>query len=342
MTVNDTLQDHQISEAIKWVRYASARADEIRRILMRSNRRLSEIIRDGVSDNPARQKALRSTINEFLVKFYYKEVEPMVELMALTVVNRVAQAEVAEFKRLLPKSIDILMPNPGVLKTAALDKPFNGATLDDWFKQLVAGDVTRTWQTTLDGIISGETTDDIIANVNGTKSLNYKDGVREVTRRGAEVFVRTTITAATNAGRQSVWEENSDVIKCVKWVSTLDTRTSDICRHNDGRVGPVAPDENFSPPAGSQPLSPPMARPPAHANCRSTTVAVMKSWEELGFSVDELPEGTRASMDGQVPANQTYYKWLSNQSPERQIEALGKKRYEDWKEKGINPDRFEV
>jgi hypothetical protein len=33
---------------------------------------------------------------------------------------------------------------------------------------------------------------------------------------------------------------------------------------------------------------------------------VLKTWRELGIDADEVPQTTRASMDGQVPAKQTF------------------------------------
>jgi len=63
-----------------------------------------------------------------------------------------------------------------------------------------------------------------------------------------------------------------------------------------------------------------------HFNCRSVSVPVLKSWRELGFDVDELSAGTRASMDGQVPAEQTYGQWLARQPADRQDEILGVER----------------
>jgi hypothetical protein len=58
-------------------------------------------------------------------------------------------------------------------------------------------------------------------------------------------------------------------------------------------------------------------------NCRCTTVPVTKSFRELGLDVDEVPAGTRASMNGQVPATQTYEQWLRRQSAEVQDDVLG-------------------
>ena len=49
----------------------------------------------------------------------------------------------------------------------------------------------------------------------------------------------------------------------------------------------------------------------------------MKSWRELGIDANELPEGTRASMDGQVAESVTYEEKLRKMTPKQQDEALG-------------------
>ncbi|MGC0979810.1 hypothetical protein [Pantoea agglomerans] len=64
----------------------------------------------------------------------------------------------------------------------------------------------------------------------------------------------------------------------------------------------------------------------AHFCCRSTETLVLKSWREMGIPVDEMPPGTRASMDGQQPAETTYADWLSRQSLARQKAVLGDTR----------------
>lgn len=39
-----------------------------------------------------------------------------------------------------------------------------------------------------------------------------------------------------------------------------------------------------------------------------------------------MDDGTRASMDGQVPANTTYLEWLARQPAQRQDQVLGAER----------------
>jgi hypothetical protein len=67
---------------------------------------------------------------------------------------------------------------------------------------------------------------------------------------------------------------------------------------------------------------------------------VLKSWKELGIPADEMSPGTRASMDGQVPADTTYAEWFAKQSAERQDEILGPVRAKLYREGRVSFDRF--
>ncbi|MGT2493120.1 hypothetical protein ACU4GD_28065 [Cupriavidus basilensis] len=44
------------------------------------------------------------------------------------------------------------------------------------------------------------------------------------------------------------------------------------------------------------------------------------------MDIDEMPASTRATMDGQVPADMTYSQWLMKQSAARQDEVVGPTR----------------
>jgi len=64
----------------------------------------------------------------------------------------------------------------------------------------------------------------------------------------------------------------------MQWTSTLDGRTSAVCRARDGKLIPMA-EKNI--PAGRA-LIPAGARPPAHPSCRSVLIAI--------FDLDSIEE----------------------------------------------------
>jgi SPP1 gp7 family putative phage head morphogenesis protein len=117
-------------------------------------------------------------------------------------------------------------------------------------------------------------------------------------------LVRTSINQVANSASQQVYEANQDITKKYRYVATLDTRTSAICRALDGKTFEY----------GRGPT------PPQHFNCRSTTIPVI-NYDELGFTPP--PAGTRASQGGQVPANESYGQWLAKQDLPTKAKALG-------------------
>lgn len=224
----------------------------------------------------------------------------------------------------VPISLDLVKPSAAQLYAAVQARPFQGRFLKEWFAGLEQGAGQRVASAIQIGFVEGESIDRIIRRVRGTRAQQFKDGALEINRRSAQMVVRTAINHTATVARNETYKQNEDVIKGVRWVSTLDTRTSPICQSRDGEVFEV----------DSGP------RPPAHPNCRSSTVPVLKSWKEMGINLKEAPEGTRASMDGQVPASMTYNEWLRKQPVYVQDDVLGKTKAKLYRDGGLSVDRF--
>lgn len=343
-TINERFLDFQVAQQIRWIRVQNRDVREALKLLRELEVNLKNALNNsGLGDvrfTEARVAALRAQVSE-LIRALERKLTPVLVANVRDALEAAAEVEAAAFTRILPAGLDVTTPNLGVLQTAATSSPFNGATISQWANAFHRSLDETVWRSIMVGITEGETTDQMVRRMIGSASARFKDGELQARRRGLTALVRTSVNHATNQGRQAVWAANSDILKGVQWVSTLDTRTTPICRERDGKVGPVVDDPNWSPPAGHERLDPPFSRPPAHINCRSTTVAITKSWKELGFDVEDLPPATRASMDGQVPASLTYFEWLNRQSAATQKEVLGPARLKLWKEGGITPDRFQ-
>lgn len=343
-SINERFLDFQVAQQIRWIRLQNREVREALKTLRSVETDLKRLLEGaGIGEGTfttARLNALRIQVNN-LISSLDQRLTPILLANVTDALQASSDVEAALFKRVLPAGLDVTTPNIGVLQSIALSSPFNGATTTEWASAFYRTLNETVWHEIVDGITAGSTRDELTRSLLGTKSQQFKDGALQARRRGLEALVRTSINHATNQGRQALWAANSDLLKGVMWVATLDTRTTPICRERDGKVGPVVDDPKWRPPSGHSRLDPPFARPPAHINCRSTTVAITKSWKELGFKVDDLPPGTRASMNGQVPANQTYFEWLNKQNASVQEDVLGPTRLALWKEGGITPDRFQ-
>jgi SPP1 gp7 family putative phage head morphogenesis protein len=198
----------------------------------------------------------------------------------------------------------LAVPTYPVLIAAVNARPFQGKLLQGWLDGLVDGAAGRVMDAIRMGFVEGQSTDAMIRVIRGTRAAAYKDGLMAISRRGAEAMIRTAITHTASVAQESVYEANAGVIVGIEWISTLDNRTTPICQERDGKVYAV----------GKGP------RPPAHINCRSTTMARLKGSEP--------------------PPRLTYAEWLAKQTPARQDDILGKTRGRLYREGKLPIDRF--
>ena len=150
----------------------------------------------------------------------------------------------------VPVRLSWTRPSRHLLRSAVLSRPFQGALLREWVAGMEEGRARRLREAVRIGQVEGETVAQIVRRVRGTRAAGFRDGILQVSRRSAETVVRTAVAHVAVQAREVLYRENEDLIKGVQWVSTLDLRTSPVCRARDGKV--------FEPDRGP--------RPPAHLN----------------------------------------------------------------------------
>lgn len=214
---------------------------------------------------------------------------------------------------IVPLDIDMIMPNPEVLRQSVLTSTFEGHKLKTWLKAYKKSVRMGMVKAVRKGISAGESLPEIGRRL-------YKLAGRN--RKQAEAIARTAVSSVVHNARDAVYAQNTDLVKAVLFIATLDTRTTLICIGLDGKTFPV----------GEGP------RPPVHFACRSTTIPVISSWKEFG--IKDPPPAMRASMTGAVPAKQTYKGWLRKQNKATQIKVLGKKRAELYRSGDVKIEDF--
>lgn len=328
-TANEDLLDRSISHQIGLQRLSNATIRQIVGLLNRVDDDIVEQLKrydpNAVSGSWSRRRLERlleavRTINAEAYAVLKDELDRVLSDLA---------AYEAEFQSRMIQAaarieFDIVTPSASQLFAAVRARPFQGRFLREWYSGLEAGAQRRLRDAIRISFVEGETIDQMVRRVRGTRANNYRDGVLEMSRRGAAGMVRTAVNHTATVARNETYKQNSSVIKKVKWVSTLDARTTLICASRDGNVYDV--DKG--------------PRPPAHFACRSTTAPVLKSWKEMGINLREAPEGTRASLNGQVPASTTYNEWLRKQPVSVQNEVLGETKARLFRKGELPVDRF--
>lgn len=327
MTVNVVLQDKAVNRAIDLHRYQRGIVLRLIAILNRTDARLSAQLTEALmqlerdSFTVERLDALLGSVRALNAQAYaevFRELEP--EMRTLAEVESGYQAGL--FKGTLPAAVQLQYPVAGVsldqVYAAVVSRPFQGRLLAGWAANVEASRMTLIRNTVRQGFVEGQTTAQIIGKVRGSRALNYADGLLDRSRRELATIVQTALSHTAQTARQAFYDANANVIKALRWVSTLDNRTSSMCMVRDGLLYDP---ETHKPLDSSIPW---LGGPGClHFNCRSVSTPVAKSWKELGIDMADMPAGTRASMDGQVPADLTYGDWLKRQSAARQDEILG-------------------
>jgi SPP1 gp7 family putative phage head morphogenesis protein len=193
----------------------------------------------------------------------------------------------------------------------------NGALLDSVLDNWSRRQIDAVTNGIRAGAVQGQTTAQVISGLNQTVFKGAEDALAGV--------VRTTLQHSASVAREQTWRANSDIVKRVRWVSTLDSRTSDQCQAMDGRVFKI--DEG--------------PRPPIHWGCRSTTVGVLD--DRYSFLDDGATRSSRNPETGRVesvPAKETYFQWLKRQPQAVQNQAIGPTRATLLRDGGLSAQRF--
>jgi SPP1 gp7 family putative phage head morphogenesis protein len=204
-------------------------------------------------------------------------------------------------------------------------EPIVGAPLEAWYRgqsDRVRFKLKREIQL---GMTRAETIDDLVRRIRGKHTGKYRTiqlasgatrrvgvfsgGVLTASTREAEAIARTAVNHVSNRASLEVFRANADVAPRVRYTATLDSRVSVLCASLDSQEWAME--------------DPALRVPPLHPNCRSVLTPVV-DWKALGM--DPPPEGTRASKDGQVPADLSAEDWLRDAPNALQDDVLGPAR----------------
>lgn len=339
-SVNEQLADDAIRHAVNFDRYGTGVVRRLIALLTRVDADLSAQLLAALERLPAesfaveRLDALLANVQSLNRRAYESfGMELRRELRDFVEYEAGYQQQL--FAAALPPQVSFTAVSIEQVYSAALSRPFQGRLLSEWSQSIEADRMTRIRDAIRMGYVEGQTTDQVIRRIRGTRAKGYEDGIIEIDRRNAEAVVRTALSHTAGVTRDRFYQENSDLVKAVKWLATLDGRTSTDCRIRDGLhyTNDAHKPVGHKIPWGAGPGR-------LHWRCRSTSTPVLKSWRELGIDVDEMSASSRASMDGQVPADIKWPDWIKKQSASRQDDYLGPSRAKLLREGNLDPVRF--
>lgn len=365
-TINEELRDAMVRHQIYLIRYSGYVRNRMTTILNKSEEELAMRIRDKLRElsglrTPVewqRLQALQAALTG-IRKEAWDEAAKFLSDELLTLAYQEPIQLSAIYQTLLPVVIETVIPNANMLRAIALARPFEGRILKDWAKTMAADDLRRIHSAIQAGMVAGEDSATIARRVVGTGSLKGADGMTEITRKQVQAITRTAVQHIANNARDAFFDQNADLVEEEQFVATLDSRTTPVCRANDGKV--------FARHKGP--------RAPLHFSCRSLRIAVVNGtlagqrpakpvtekmlvaeYANLNGMRDvksrnDFPRGTKGDFDkwsrgrirelvGPVPASSTYQTWLKGQSSTFQDEVLGATKAKLFRDGDLELDKF--
>jgi SPP1 gp7 family putative phage head morphogenesis protein len=309
MTANRELQDSAIRHQVYLVRVESLVARKMLGLLNKVDADMvARIAREPETPSGARLKRMLDRIRE-IQDGLRKQMKPELvsEMSAVGVTS--ANSALTAFQTVTGLTFESI--SPALIRAAATTRPFAGphlkwATTGEHVDEAFRRKIQRVDAEIRMAVVEGQSIGQIVQRIRGTKALQFKDGVLEVSRREAETIARTAVNHISSRAREMFYEETGVAVGN-RWLAILDSRTCLICSSRDGKQ------YGF----GKGP------RPPAHPSCRCTLTPVLR--QNIGGAVPEVP---------------VYGSWLKTQPRSFVEDVLGKSKAKLYLDGKLSLDRF--
>lgn len=303
--ISEKLLDEAVLHRIALSRYSTATVRKVLALLNRSDLSLVErILRaDNEGRDPRRLELLLQEIRALQADAWTVVGARVNEdVNALAAVEKAFAGRLVDLGARATGSVIANAPTTAQVIAAVNARPFQGRFLRDWLRDAEDGAAKRVRDTLRQGFIEGRSVSELVRQIRGTRSLGYKDGVLEVSRRGAEAMVRTALTHTAAVAAKETYAAMG--VEEATFLAVLDSRTTLTCASLNGRTFGL---DKFP-------------WPPRHINCRSTSMPVVRGMPKV-----EAP---------------SYAEWLKRQSVEVQNDILGVRKAQLFRDGKLTLDRF--
>jgi SPP1 gp7 family putative phage head morphogenesis protein len=362
-SVNDRLTDFAISHGVDLLKIEAGLRNKVLAMLKKLESSLvadlAKIDPTGTERQTYRQMRLTALLKQTreTIRSSYSEVNSSLrkELGELAKVE--AEFALTSINAAVGVDIATVAVNAETLRVLVRDANILGAPAKDWWTRQATSLQRRFADQMRQGMLRGETLSELVQRVRGKRTDGFTSGIMQAGRRDAEALVRTSTLAVSNAANLAAYRNNPDVLRGIRQVSVLDSRTTPVCISYSGKMW----DLEGRPIGHNLPFN---SGPPRHWACRSVLSPITRSWSELSRR-DAIPTGgrptsisrffeqrlaekgfddaeiasikanTRASMDGQIPAETTFQQFLKQKekdSPGFAAKMLGVGKAKLWEQ----------
>lgn len=246
-TINDEIFDRIVEHMTDVRLYEEGQQILQRRIVRRHRERLKDLLKKNIRSDVTPEvnrfaKELNSSVVNSIKEFSTSQLDFHSDNLYK------ATRKFYQTKRPRTKELLAELTGPGMKG----EKSLSGN-----IKNISSGELVRIQSRVKAGLAAGKSQNDIIKDVMKTTKL---------TEHQASTITRTAITSTQSAALNKVMEDNKELIKGYMFTAILDSRTSPICQHHNGKIYDVD-DKRYM--------------PPLHWRCRSSLVPVLKSKSEL-------------------------------------------------------------
>lgn len=308
MSINDDILSRELKHRALLSLYEKKLDTDLTKVMSSHKKRLvNSTLKNGMKGSNALNRALGVETRKTYRRIYREGIK---ELKALAKIDSRFQAST------LNKSFGKIYRSKVYTGLKVNDLIINSSgTYGQQIASISLGQQRRIKQIVKEGMIDNLAVNKIADNIGKTVDLP---------KAQLRTLSRTAITETSTNINNATYKLNEDVIDGYQYVATLDSRTSLICANLDGKVFRLGDKRGV--------------RPPQHFNCRSTTIPIVKSHEDLMNTkssriskrrLSRVRSGKRASFNGQVPAKTNFEEFFKQQDDSFKLAVLGSKERVD-------------
>ena len=326
MNANTKIYDNAVDRAAMLRLVENGVSGKLNKLIDNHEINVQDIIKNGGKGYSAATKA--KIEKEVLAT--YSQAHSVVSRDLIDLVNDQVSYSFQQLDAVIGKIWKTAKPARRVAEELVLEKPiYNDMTLSAGWSNLAVAEKKRLEQTIRSAIADGADEAEVALAIR--KSSTFK-----VSRQQSLGLARTAMTSVYAQADHEVYKANDKALSGWQYVAVLDSRTTPLCAARDGQIYPVGDVVHL---------------PPAHWHCRSTTVPIVKSYDDFG-KLDNIAQVRKRNLaglnakqidfyDGQSPLGETYNAWLARQTADVQLRHLGDyKKLELFRSGQLTLDKF--